>query len=339
MNSLERASRSSSLTKQDHLTGSVLGDIDCHSSEFREVTRQKWWARQRHVTQFSNQTGRFSFNFLAAFLYDDNMPTRYRPAVYSITNIATGRVYIGQSLDYRSRWTRHVSDLSRSLHLNEHLQRSWDKHGRDAFAFKLEVDLSHLPRAIVKAVMNEAEKSVLAQYTKIYNIRDGGTSGLMPENSKKKMSAISKARMEDPATKTAWLEGVRRSHADPDVKARRLKAVAAGNRTPEARAKRSEISKSLWADPGFKLKNSKAIKAGWNQPEKREAARVRMKVRCAFPEEKAARIERWQDPDYRAIMTASHKARWQDPQYRELQMAKRAERWRKYWEQKLSSAP
>jgi hypothetical protein len=55
--------------------------------------------------------------------------------IYAITRILTGTTYFGQSGNMEGRWTNHRYDLGRNKHRNEHLQRAWNKYGKDAFIF------------------------------------------------------------------------------------------------------------------------------------------------------------------------------------------------------------
>lgn len=57
-----------------------------------------------------------------------------KSGVYKITNIVTGKFYIGSSLcSIYTRIARHKSDLLKNKHVNEHLQNSFNKHGLKAF--------------------------------------------------------------------------------------------------------------------------------------------------------------------------------------------------------------
>lgn len=57
--------------------------------------------------------------------------------IYKITCRATNKVYIGQSFDIEHRWVEHRSDLKRGAHHSFHLQRAWDKYGKDVFEFEV----------------------------------------------------------------------------------------------------------------------------------------------------------------------------------------------------------
>ena len=56
--------------------------------------------------------------------------------IYKIKNIGDEKVYIGHSLNIEYRWRKHVEALKAKRHENIHLQRAWDKHGKDNFIFE-----------------------------------------------------------------------------------------------------------------------------------------------------------------------------------------------------------
>lgn len=57
--------------------------------------------------------------------------------IYQILNKITGKYYIGSAIDVDRRWREHQSHLRCNCHDNEHLQRSYNKYGPDAFAFSV----------------------------------------------------------------------------------------------------------------------------------------------------------------------------------------------------------
>ena len=57
--------------------------------------------------------------------------------VYQILNLANGKRYIGSSVDLKGRWMAHKSGLNAGKHGNRHLQRAWDKYGKDNFEFEI----------------------------------------------------------------------------------------------------------------------------------------------------------------------------------------------------------
>lgn len=61
--------------------------------------------------------------------------------VYRIIHLATGRCYIGSTVNRSDRWQLHRWHLNHGSHHSPKLQRAWNKYGRDAFAFEVVEDV------------------------------------------------------------------------------------------------------------------------------------------------------------------------------------------------------
>lgn len=57
--------------------------------------------------------------------------------IYCVRNVVSGRVYVGSGLNIKHRWIHHRSLLSKGKHHSPSWQRSWNKHGPDAFTFEI----------------------------------------------------------------------------------------------------------------------------------------------------------------------------------------------------------
>lgn len=57
--------------------------------------------------------------------------------IYKITNILTGKYYVGSSSDIYHRWYIHRCKLNNNHHANPHLQAAWNKYGPLAFRFEV----------------------------------------------------------------------------------------------------------------------------------------------------------------------------------------------------------
>lgn len=66
--------------------------------------------------------------------------------IYKIENMVTGKIYIGQTVDYEKRKNSHINDLRSNRHGNSYLQNSWNKYGENSFEFTVVVEcaMEHL---------------------------------------------------------------------------------------------------------------------------------------------------------------------------------------------------
>ncbi len=55
--------------------------------------------------------------------------------IYVIINTVNSKVYVGSTKDLEGRWGQHRRELCKGVHCNPYLQRSWSKHGENAFEF------------------------------------------------------------------------------------------------------------------------------------------------------------------------------------------------------------
>ena len=57
--------------------------------------------------------------------------------IYMIRNVINGKIYIGSTINLKKRILAHKNLLSSGKHGNKHLQRSWNKYGKDFFEFSV----------------------------------------------------------------------------------------------------------------------------------------------------------------------------------------------------------
>lgn len=90
--------------------------------------------------------------------------------VYTITNLVTGRVYVGSSMNIKERWYKHRNDLKGNKHRNSYLQNSWNKYGSKCFKFSI-VEILNNP---IKEELAEYEEAWFQYYKEeglVYNLR------------------------------------------------------------------------------------------------------------------------------------------------------------------------
>ena len=113
--------------------------------------------------------------------------------LYVITNSETGKKYVGRAVCLRQRYNRHLNDLLKSKHSNKHLQRSFDKCGKDKFVFDIiEFCDKDILEQKEQVLLNEIQKNK-EQY---YNISftASGPGNCLDETGRQKISDTLKGK-------------------------------------------------------------------------------------------------------------------------------------------------
>lgn len=114
--------------------------------------------------------------------------------IYKITNLIDGKIYVGQTVNYRKRKNTHLASLKRGKHHNSHLQRAFNKYGESSFEIELikECKISELDSLEKEYI----EKLNCLSGCNGYNLMDGGQKfrNFTPEV-RRKMSLAGKGRV------------------------------------------------------------------------------------------------------------------------------------------------
>ncbi len=130
--------------------------------------------------------------------------------MYQIINSINGHFYIGSTYDFRVRRNRHLFNLRRGTHENDHLQKAFNLYGEEAFRFIL-----------IEALEPEYDEQLWAreqyyidQLQPVYNIapKAGGTIGYkMTAEQLEKLKIRDENRLPDsPETKRRKSEGLKK---------------------------------------------------------------------------------------------------------------------------------
>jgi len=58
--------------------------------------------------------------------------------IYKIQSLAKpDKIYIGSAIDFKTRWSRHTSELRKGKHGNHHLQHHFNKYGENDLIFSV----------------------------------------------------------------------------------------------------------------------------------------------------------------------------------------------------------
>lgn len=93
--------------------------------------------------------------------------------IYRIVCFQTGKVYVGRTNDPKTRKRYHFKKLEQGIHINDRIQREYDKHGKDAFYFEV------IQSDISSSDIDQIEINWIAHFDSFqngYNRTSGGTS-------------------------------------------------------------------------------------------------------------------------------------------------------------------
>lgn len=163
--------------------------------------------------------------------------------IYTIRNTKNGKVYVGSSMNVRSRWYFHKNDLRKNKHHSLLLQRAWNKDGEDSFRFSIveECDCSQLLAVEQSWIdrLNCADK----RYGYNRSPSAGNTAGIKrTEEFKKKISDAKKGC-------PAWNKGLTTGKQTPEMIEKRFAKLRGVKRDPSIGAKISATKKALGQKP------------------------------------------------------------------------------------------
>jgi group I intron endonuclease len=192
-----------------------------------------------------------------------------RSGVYLIRNVASGRVYVGSTVnEFAKRWKDHARKLARGDHDNPAMQRAWKKHGEEAFRFE-EIE-SGLPRSLVRS-REQFWIDALDSYRRGYNCRarvETQYGFKASAATRKRQSAMAKLRVE-------W-QGVQG-----------IAAQSGWRHTAETRAKMSASRAGAPKSHEWRARIGESQRGKVLTPEHREKLSAAAKRRCERKREQA----------------------------------------------------
>lgn len=114
--------------------------------------------------------------------------------LYKITNLTTGKFYIGSSTNIKNRWSDHRRCLRDNNHCNSHLQNSWNKYTESDFVFEV---FNVVDKDTTLEQIRELEQKVLdsiEDWTACFNIARNVDNSFMSEETKLKISRANVGR-------------------------------------------------------------------------------------------------------------------------------------------------
>jgi group I intron endonuclease len=245
--------------------------------------------------------------------------------IYAILHIASGRRYVGSTLNVKSRWAQHKSALRANRHHCEMLQEAWNQFGDEAFTL---VILNKSPSAA--DVTRFSEELSYINAAPCYN------------------SIVTETGLNNFGTSDAVRAAIAQTHRnrlDSDSAYRAKYAQLGANvgefsKTPERREIQSQLSTERWKDEAHRASVSAALAEHWDTPGVREEHSERVKEVRNRPEVKEkftkSMKDAWADPN--SGLRNRSDGRWSDPAAREKKSQQMKELHAKRREAKVAAA-
>lgn len=257
--------------------------------------------------------------------------------IYKIEHLASGKLYVGSSVDLRRRLRHHKQHLIAGTHHSVKLQRAWNKYGADAFEF------STLLICAPEHLLDYEQRCIDGFDSVVSGYNNNPTAG-----SSLGRPCGPETREKIRAANTGKPSHMRGKHHSNEAKLK-LAEAAKGNKhmlgrkhSEESKRKLSAAHKGKTASDETKAKLSAAFKGRKFSDEHREklsqackGKKIGAGVRKAVADANAQRV--WTDearkamseakraenldPETRAKMSAAHKGRPKSPEHREKMRA------------------
>jgi hypothetical protein len=230
--------------------------------------------------------------------------------IYSITEIETGRKYIGQTrATFEYRWKQHHKRFPTDKYTYEVIEMCEPHQLDELERYYIEKFGSRYPDGFNMSkggnntwsrVWTDAQKeTVAAHQSQAMKKRwqDEEYRRIYTENSK----IVSRKIWSDSGHRDKVSSSVRETWSDPELRERHSENMKKKLKDPEMRKLWSEKSKKLWESEEYRQKVSEATARGWSDPDKRAARRLQQKgipkeqVECPYCGKKGGRptMTRW----------------------------------------------
>ncbi len=173
--------------------------------------------------------------------------------VYQIRHLPTDRSYIGSTKNFAKRWNEHRLALSKGCHPNRHLQFAWAKYPHSDFAFEI-LEVIDTPAQLVLREQEYLDQRFTAKGSHEFNLAPKADSTLgvkMPEEAKRKISALHRGRKQSPEIVERRANTMRQNGPSERFLhwAASRKGIATGPKSPETIAKISAAKRGEhWSD-------------------------------------------------------------------------------------------
>lgn len=101
-----------------------------------------------------------------------------KSGIYVILNTINNKKYVGSTIHFNNRWSRHKYRLNKKCHSNQHLQNAWHKYGSGSFKFEILEYVINTDSLVkteqywIDKLRPEYNKRIIAENNKGYKMTD-----------------------------------------------------------------------------------------------------------------------------------------------------------------------
>jgi len=162
--------------------------------------------------------------------------------IYGIFNLVNGKVYVGKSVDIKDRIIHHSNELLGNRHRSDHLQKAWNKYGKENFQFET-------LKLCKKEDLDKWEKYyIYEKYNSFnpncgYNLKRGGEGGPLSSETKIKIGIANKGKKRTEELKKSISERMKGLKHTEDQNKKKSERMKGKKRNEETKRKISESQK------------------------------------------------------------------------------------------------
>lgn len=227
--------------------------------------------------------------------------------IYMVRNKVNNKIYFGQTTDKNGFNRRYKNNIAKNSH-NEHLKYAIKKYGIENFDIYKEFDVAYS-----KEELNKLEDMYIKLYNTTnpsygYNKKFGGaTNGKMSEETKKKMSEISKSLWKNEEYREKTMKGLKEMVTE-DFKRKVSNAIRNSDKfrravtSKEFKEKQSVSKIEKWKGNEFRKKTIEGMKKSWTDEKRLKYSENAKKQH--------------QESDFKKFISNNTKSLWQDEEQR-----------------------
>jgi len=154
--------------------------VEKNRDKINERRRKRYSENPEHYLEYNKkyclspekkreyQQQRYSKNPEYFIAQQEKHRSKQPACIYKIVNSITNKIYIGQTLNGKMRWTQHLSALKNNRHHVLEMQKDYDEYGKEVFEWFI-IETMKKDKILLEKRENEIIKQYSEEGKKLYN--------------------------------------------------------------------------------------------------------------------------------------------------------------------------